>query len=103
MKEDENIAAYFLQVDETMNAIIGLGEEIEDYVFVQKVLRSLHMRFDPKISTLEEKSYLNSISMDELHGIFTTYEMRTEQENPDVKEATSKASKISKKKEKKQE
>jgi uncharacterized FlaG/YvyC family protein len=41
--------------------------------------------------------------MDELHGIFTTYEMRTEQENPDVKEAAYKASKRSKKKEKQQE
>ena len=41
---------------------------------------------------------LNSISMDELHGIFTTYEMRTEQEISDVKEATFKASKRSKKK-----
>jgi hypothetical protein len=29
MKEDENIAAYFLQVDEIVNAIIGLGEEIK--------------------------------------------------------------------------
>jgi hypothetical protein len=36
------------------------------------------MRFDPKISTLEERAYLNSISMDKLHGIFTAYEMRTE-------------------------
>jgi hypothetical protein len=35
--------------------------------------------------------------MDELHGIFTAYEMRTEQENPDVKEAAFKASKRSKK------
>jgi hypothetical protein len=26
MKENENFAAYFLRVDETMNAIIGLGE-----------------------------------------------------------------------------
>jgi hypothetical protein len=26
MKEDENIAAYFLRVDETVNAIIGLGK-----------------------------------------------------------------------------
>jgi hypothetical protein len=34
--------------------------------------------------------------MDELHGIFTAYEMRTEQENPDVKEAAFKESKISK-------
>jgi hypothetical protein len=36
--------------------------------------------------------------MDELHGIFTTYEMRIEQENPDIKEVAFKASKNSKKK-----
>jgi hypothetical protein len=53
MKEDENIAAYFLQVDETLNAILGLGEEIQESVIVQKLLRSLPMRFDPKISSLE--------------------------------------------------
>jgi hypothetical protein len=78
MKEDENIATYFLRVDETVNAIIGLGEEIKEFVIVQKVLRSLPMRFDPKISTLEERSDLKSISMGELHGIFTAYEMRIE-------------------------
>jgi hypothetical protein len=61
------------------------------------------MRFNPKISTLEERSDLDSISMDELHGIFTAYEMRTEQENPDVKEAAFKASKRSKQKKKEQE
>jgi hypothetical protein len=61
------------------------------------------MIFDPKISTLQERSYLNSISMEKLHGIFTACEMRTEQENPNVKEATFKSSKISKQKEKKQE
>ena len=61
------------------------------------------MRFDPKISTLEEREYLNSISMDEIHGIFTTYEMRTEQENLDVKEEAFKASKRSKQKKKEQE
>jgi hypothetical protein len=103
MKEDEDIVAYFLRVDETVNAIIGLGEEIEESVIVQNVLRYLPMRFNPKISALEERSDLNSISMDELHGIFTTYEMRTEQENPDVKEAAFKASKRSKQKKKEQE
>jgi hypothetical protein len=85
MKEDEDITAYFLRVYETMNAIIGLGEEINESVIVQKVLRSLPMRFNPKISTLEERSDLNSISMDKMHGIFIAYEMRTEQENPYVK------------------
>jgi hypothetical protein len=52
MKEDEDITAYFLRVDETVNAIIGLGEEIEESIIVQKVLRSLPMRFNPKISSL---------------------------------------------------
>jgi hypothetical protein len=60
MKEDENIAAYSLRVDETVNAIIGLGEEIKESVIVQKVLRSLPMRFNPNISALEEISDLNS-------------------------------------------
>ena len=46
---------------------------------------------------------MNSISMDKLHGIFTTYEMRTKQKNPDVKQVAFKASKRSKKKEKQQE
>jgi hypothetical protein len=41
MKEDDNIAAYFLLVDEIVNAIIGLGEEIKEFVNVQKVLISL--------------------------------------------------------------
>jgi hypothetical protein len=103
MKEDEDIADYFLRVNEIMNAIIGLGEEIKESVIVQKVLRSLPMIFNPKISTLEEILDINSISMDELHGIFTAYEMRIEQENLDVKEAAFKESKRSKKKEKEQE
>jgi hypothetical protein len=53
MKEDENIATYVLQVDETINAIFRLGEEIKESVIFQKVLRSLPMIFDPKISSLE--------------------------------------------------
>jgi hypothetical protein len=103
MKENENIATYFLRVDETVNEIIGLGEEIEESIIVQKVIRSLPMIFNPNILALEERLDLNSISMNELHGIFTAYELRTEQENPDVKEAAFKASKISKKKKKEQE
>jgi hypothetical protein len=41
--------------------------------------------------------------MDELHAIFTAYEMRTEQENLDVKEAAFKAFKRSKQKKQQQE
>jgi hypothetical protein len=60
---------------------------------VQKVLRTLPSRFDPKISAIEEMKDLDSLTMDELHGILTTYEMRTVQENPSKHEVTFKASK----------
>jgi hypothetical protein len=53
MKNDE-YASYFLRVDEIVNTIRGLGEEVDESMFVQKVLRSLPIIFDPKISTLEE-------------------------------------------------
>ena len=47
-----------------MNVIIGLGEEIKESIIVLKVLRSLPMRFNPKILALEEISDLDSISME---------------------------------------
>jgi hypothetical protein len=37
-------------VNEIVNAMLGLGEEIKESVIVRKLLRSLPMRFDPKIS-----------------------------------------------------
>jgi hypothetical protein len=48
MKEDEEIVAYLLQVDKIVNIIKGLGVEFYESVVVQKVFRSLPMRFDPK-------------------------------------------------------
>jgi uncharacterized coiled-coil protein SlyX len=45
------------------------------------------MRFDSRISIIEERSDLNTMTMDELHGTLTTYEMRIEQEDPTGKEA----------------
>ena len=70
---------------------------MKELVIIQKVLRSLPMRFDPNISALEERSDLSTLSMDELHGIFIAYEMRTKQEKPYKKEETFKESKKTKK------
>jgi hypothetical protein len=53
-----------------VNAIIGLGEGIEESVIVQKILGSLPIRFNPKISELEEILYLDSIRIDELLLMF---------------------------------
>jgi hypothetical protein len=42
-----------------VNTIRGLGEEFDELVVIQKVLISLPIRFDPKISTLEERTDLD--------------------------------------------
>ena len=76
MNEDENIASYFLRVDEIVKNIEVLGDEINEYVIVKNSLRSLPIKFDSKISVLEERLDLDTITMDELDGIIEAYGMR---------------------------
>ena len=76
MNEKEDIAAYFLRVDEVVNAIRGLGEDINESLVVQKVLRSLLLKYDAKVSAIEETRDLTKMTMDELHGSLIAYEMR---------------------------
>jgi hypothetical protein len=76
MDEKEDIATYLLRVDEVLNAIIGLGEELNEPLVVQKVLRSLPVRYDAKVSDIEENRDLNKMTMYELHGSLIEYQMR---------------------------
>ncbi|KAH9296039.1 hypothetical protein KI387_039627, partial [Taxus chinensis] len=92
MKDEENVAAYLLRVDEIVNTIRGLGEKVEESEIVQKVLRSLPVRFDAKVSAIEEMKNLDQLKMDELHGILTAYEMNTKSKKPKKRETTFKAS-----------
>ena len=80
MREDGDISAYLLRVDDIFNTIKGLGETIDEKFVVQKVLKTLPSRFDPTISDIEEMKYFDSLTMDELHGILTSYEMRIVQD-----------------------
>ena len=43
---------------------------------VEKVLRSLSPKFESKVSAIEEKENLRTLTMSQLHGILTAYEMR---------------------------
>ena len=51
-KEEENIGEYLLRVDEVVNAIRGLGGKLKEREVVRKVLRTLPMKYDSKVSTL---------------------------------------------------
>jgi hypothetical protein len=61
---------------------------VEDKYSVQKVLRSLPMRYDANISTLYDRDNLDQLTMDELHGILIAYEMREGKERPSKGETT---------------
>eukprot|EP00253_Pinus_taeda_P001781 PITA_01781 len=76
MYNDENVANYFLRVDEVVNCMKNLGEEIREAIVVEKVLRSLSPKFESKVSAIEEKENLRTLTMSQLHGILTAYEMR---------------------------
>ena len=92
MKEEEDIATYFLMVDEMVNSIQGIGETIEEDSILQNILRTLPSRFNSKVPVLEDRSNLDNLEKDDLYGIVTIYEMRIEQENVSTKEVSFKSS-----------
>ena len=93
MNEDENVHKYFLRIEETMNAMKGLGEKIDEASLIQNILRSLPKRFNPKVSTIEELSDLKTLPIDQLLGTLITYEMRIGKDNSTTREASFKVDK----------
>ena len=55
------------------------------------------MRYDAKVSTIEDRSDLDTLTVHQLHGIFTAYEMRTGNDKTTKDETTFKAYKENKK------
>jgi hypothetical protein len=93
MNEDETISKYFLRVEELVNAMKGLGEKFDDSLLVQNILRSLPDKFNPKVSAIEELNDLKTLSIDQLLGTLTAYEMRINKDKSSTREASFKADK----------
>jgi hypothetical protein len=93
MKEDETVGKYFLRVEEMVNAMKALGEKIEEPSLVQKILRSLPDKFNPKVSAIEELYDLKTLQFDQLLGTLTAYEMRIVKDKPTSREASFKEDK----------
>eukprot|EP00253_Pinus_taeda_P031312 PITA_31312 len=91
MHSNESIASYFLRIDDLVNCMKNLGEEIKEVSLVEKVLRSLSAKFESNVSAIEEQPYLQNITMTQLHGILTAFEMR-KGGSSDMREASFKAS-----------
>jgi hypothetical protein len=93
MNEDEIVSKYFIRVEELVNAMKGLGEKFEESLLVQKILRSLRDKFNPKVSAIEELNDLKTLSIDQLLGTLTAYEMRINKDKSITREDFFKADK----------
>ena len=91
MHNDESIYSFFLCLDEIVNHMRNMGEVISDTTLVEKVLRSLTLKFKSKVSAIEEKQDLQILTIVQLHGILTACEMR-KGGSSEVKEAIFSAS-----------
>ncbi|XP_019431764.1 PREDICTED: uncharacterized protein LOC109338869, partial [Lupinus angustifolius] len=76
MDEQESIAEYLNRLRSLINQMKGCGETpIEQHV-VEKILRTLHPRFDHVVAVIEEAKDLDNLSVDELQGSLEVHEQR---------------------------
>ncbi|XP_019447220.1 PREDICTED: uncharacterized protein LOC109350438 [Lupinus angustifolius] len=76
MDEQESIAEYLNRLRSLINQMKGCGEtQIEQHV-VEKILRTLHPRFDHVVAVIEEANDLDNLSVDELQGSLEVHEQR---------------------------
>ena len=78
-----------------------MGVEVPDYELVEKILRTLPMEYNPKVSTLEDWEKLEELTMDELYGILRAHDLRLGIDNLPKGEETLKVKKKTKSQKKK--
>ena len=88
MDDDEDIVSFFLKAVEIINNMKALGEKMPESIIVQNILRSLSSRFNRKVSAIEETANWETLTMNQLLGNLTAYEMRLPQKKPSTREAT---------------
>ncbi|TYJ98252.1 uncharacterized protein E5676_scaffold2294G00010 [Cucumis melo var. makuwa] len=77
MTEDELVSDYNKRVLEIANESLLLGEKISNTKIVWKVLQSLPIKFDMKVTAIEEAHDIKTLRLDESFGSLLTFEMAT--------------------------
>ena len=75
MEEDELFDEFYAKLKDIVNSAFNLRETIPKPKVVRKVLRSLHERFQAKITTIDESKDIDKIPLAELVGNLQTYEL----------------------------
>jgi hypothetical protein len=70
MEENEKFSDFWLRLQDCTNSMWGLGQQLDDTAIVRKILRSLPVRFDPKVTAIEESKNVGKLDLKELVGPF---------------------------------
>ena len=74
MKENETIISMYTRFTNITNGLKALGRTYSNLDNVQKILRSLPMSWDTKVTAIQETNTI--VSVDELIGSLMTYEIK---------------------------
>ena len=78
MLEDETFNELYTKFMEIVNALIGLGERMDESKIVRKILRTLPKMFKPKMIGIAESKDVDKIKIEELRENLLTYELDLE-------------------------
>ncbi|XP_019450669.1 PREDICTED: uncharacterized protein LOC109352939 [Lupinus angustifolius] len=76
MDEQESIAEYLNRLRGLINQMKGCGETLREQNAVEKILRTLHPKFDHIVAAIEEAKDLDNLTIDELQGSLEVHEQR---------------------------
>jgi hypothetical protein len=66
MKENEGVDEYFARTLTIANKIKIHGEKMDQMVIIENILRSMTLRFDYVVCSVEESNNLDTLTIDEL-------------------------------------
>jgi hypothetical protein len=89
MKDSDSIDSFYTHVIGLINQIKSHRETIEDRKVVEKLLRSLPLKFDSLVVTLEENKDMSQFSLDEMQASLINHEHRLNRSNMSLENAFS--------------
>ena len=76
MKEGEKVDEYFARTLTIVNKMKVYGEKIEQSVIIEKILRSMTLKFNYVVCSIEKSNDLSITTINELQSSLLVYEQR---------------------------
>jgi hypothetical protein len=76
MKAGETVNEYFARTLTVANKMKANGETLGDVAIIEKILRSLTLKFDYVVCSIEESKDIDTLTIDELQSSLLVHEQR---------------------------